>query len=487
MISLEPSRFRSPLLEALPPAPPGRDRRALRRRRLAVVLVVAAAVLAAVAVGTRRLSLRGPGLILYRLHDEVFLPLKGYLFTRLFPVSWIYVLAGLTLLLFGLTALAWARPLTPAWQTAVGRRALSWRSMRPVLSLWGRSFGGLRRLLRAGSLAAEKWPAVGRRLTAWAGALDGPTLLEELVEHEREAALELLDGLDPATPESVGALAPALDATLFSLELAASSPSGGDRPLIAAVERLDEVLLRLDLVRLARGAPARGATEAAAEELRMRIETEISARLRQLLPVAPRQPDFSVSSLALELALVLGIETPRSWPPELLESRRERVLEGVEARRRALDGSRQRLERSASYSLRRGRRTVPELPAGVDRAAAGLAVDVAVFAALRFGETRGALAFLEGLEGLRFAVLASGDGVPDGGDPDSETEALLAALAGLPRPLDYRVCARLLGLETTRAADLAEAVARKSEVVSEADLRLLSARRTDLSTAAADV
>lgn len=486
MISLEPSHFRSPLIDELPPESPGRSARSVRRRRLAVVLALAAAVLPAAAVGRRWLSPEGPGRPLFWLHDAVYLPLKGYLFTWLFPLSPIYLLAGLTLLAFAAAAVAWKRPLTPAWQTVVGRRVLSWPWMRPVLRVWKRSFRGLRRLVRAAAAATGRWPAVGRRLSGWAGVLDGPTLLEELVEHEREAALERLDGLVPTDPESVRALTPAVDATFLSMALASPTGLRSDRRIVESVERLDDVLLRLDLVRVAGGDP-----EPSIEALRSRLEAEISALLRPVLPVRPRDPDpkadFSLSSLAVELALVLGLETPAGWPPELLERGPQRVLEGVEARRRSLDRSRRRLERSAAYSLRRpGRRIAAELPDSGRRIEARLALDVALFAALRHGALRGALAFLESLEGLRFAVLAAGAaGEPEAaGSPAAGS--FLSAVAGLPRPLDYRVCAHLLERETAAAGDLAAALARRSEVISEADLRLASARRADLSTAAAD-
>jgi hypothetical protein len=91
---LEPSRFRSPLLEPLPPEPAGHGRRTLVRRRLIVALALAVAALCAVAVELRWLPAEGPARALYRLHDEVYLPLKGYAFTWLYPGSWIYLLAG---------------------------------------------------------------------------------------------------------------------------------------------------------------------------------------------------------------------------------------------------------------------------------------------------------------------------------------------------------------------------------------------------------
>ena len=76
--------------------------------------------------------------------------------------------------------------------------------------------------------------------------------------------------------------------------------------------------------------------------------------------------------------------------------------------------------------------------------------------------------------GLRFALLMTA------------AEPLLAAVDGLPQPLDYRICADLLDRRLGADEELAEARRRSSALLSEADLELASARHAELFTAAAD-
>lgn len=471
MTALDPSQFRSPLLEPLPPEPAGLGRRTLLRRRLILALALAVAALGAVAVELRWVPAAGPARALYRLHDEVYLPLKGYAFTWLYPGSWIYLLAGLTLALFALIAVVWKRPLTPPWHLGVGRWLLGRRFTRPALRRWNRLYRAFVRGVASRYRHAAGRPSIHRGLAWLSSVIEGPTLLEEVVDDERRAALARLDTLDPAGSSAVPALATAADLAVFAARV--SAPAGGSvREALGAVVGLDEALLRLDLLRAAREDPA-----AAVEKLRTELETEISALLRPIVATRPGKPDFSLPALATDLALALDLA---NLPDGDEGQRRRHVLDAVEARRRALDESRRRLERAFAYVHRRRPRSaaLPSSGLSAPRGAleARLAVDVALFAALRFAVPRMALAFLESLEGLRFALLTS----------DAEADDVRAALERLPRPADYRICAWLLDRLRSAAGDLDDAIERRSRVLAEGDLRLVDARRDDLFAAAAD-
>lgn len=72
-------------------------KRPYARRTLVVVLTVALVALLIVAVDGRWLAADSlPGLVLYWLHDSLFLPLRGWLWTAIFPVGAIALAAALT-------------------------------------------------------------------------------------------------------------------------------------------------------------------------------------------------------------------------------------------------------------------------------------------------------------------------------------------------------------------------------------------------------
>lgn len=84
--------FNSPLLRHMPrPSIRGAERAARIIARLAFFLPLAFLVATVIIVVQRRLLPgRGVGAVLYWLHDYVYLPLKGYTFTRFYPYGWIW-------------------------------------------------------------------------------------------------------------------------------------------------------------------------------------------------------------------------------------------------------------------------------------------------------------------------------------------------------------------------------------------------------------
>lgn len=94
-VAILPSRASaSPLLVGPLAVPP---KRPYARRTLVVVVTVPLVSLLIVAVDGRWLAADSlPGLVLYWLHDSLFLPLRGWLWTAIFPVGAIALAAALT-------------------------------------------------------------------------------------------------------------------------------------------------------------------------------------------------------------------------------------------------------------------------------------------------------------------------------------------------------------------------------------------------------
>jgi len=93
-VAILPSRASaSPLLVGPLTVPP---KRPYARRALVIASTVALVTLLAATVDGRWLAVDGlPGLVLYWLHDNLFLPLKGWLWTAIFPVGAIGLAAAL--------------------------------------------------------------------------------------------------------------------------------------------------------------------------------------------------------------------------------------------------------------------------------------------------------------------------------------------------------------------------------------------------------
>ena len=95
--------FHSPLLKA---APAGQaPKRSIILKRLAFIFVSAACILTPILLITAgTLPKKGPAVLLYWAHDYLYLPLKGYLYTLIFPHSLIWWGVIFTLFILWLTA-----------------------------------------------------------------------------------------------------------------------------------------------------------------------------------------------------------------------------------------------------------------------------------------------------------------------------------------------------------------------------------------------
>lgn len=161
----------------------GRERNLLARlaRRWIVFAAAATPVGGAVLVVAARLAEPdGWAYPLYVLHDAVYLPLKGHLWTRWFPdaVAAFAVFGALTVL--GLAGFLSGRPVLHALHVAASRAALERTALHPLLRRW---------LVRAGG---------SRRM---------PSQLDLLAEAAREAALDTLWRPEGRAPRAESAVA----------------------------------------------------------------------------------------------------------------------------------------------------------------------------------------------------------------------------------------------------------------------------------------
>lgn len=159
-------------------------RRPFLRRALIAGAVLAPVVAIGVAIMGRYFAPDGPGRVAYLLHDIVYLPLRGLLWTRIYPFgfAWAVPLAILVIIL----TVEW---LSPASLTRAGhRRIVLAASRRP----WGR------RLLSGSA-------RVYGRFGAGSGFAAGVTA--EALTEERSAVLELLRKKQPVQMARAGELA----------------------------------------------------------------------------------------------------------------------------------------------------------------------------------------------------------------------------------------------------------------------------------------
>lgn len=143
-MTMPPLKFRSTTLHQLPRTHSGSGRRAVRRAWRILILGGAALIIFSLILGVH-LRVLPPGLdVLYQVHDEVYLAIKGEAYYRVFPGSdlfWRTILA-LTLLIwvlvmFDLDALKWAQNWT--WQRLI-RNPQRHNTARRLMR-WGRRLG----------------------------------------------------------------------------------------------------------------------------------------------------------------------------------------------------------------------------------------------------------------------------------------------------------------------------------------------------------
>jgi hypothetical protein len=464
---------RSPLL-ATPPAPERRHNLGLRIgwRVLAVAAMTVLGMAVTLLVKRTSLTPGGPGHPLLWAHDHLYLPVKGYLFTMGYPLSLAWWLTLILLLTLGLFGFVLVRPLTRRPHIRLVRLFLQRSRTRRLLRWWCHK-------PKLGWLRFDQM---------------GTGLVMAVVEHDRESAIAALDAEEwpgNAGDEPVDKVAGACRFSSFSASVQARRAST-KAALLAPISALEAALLRLEL--LAPKASRSKSEESPAARLRRRLETELAELLVRLCPdprtlTGSQSPiiSFHPRLLARDLGYLIGIEA-KQWPTDD-GVRIKALLEAAQDRRQLLDNLRRQVELSLPFNVcSQPVLTLPEVkeelpPPGF----APLAVDVMIGLAVRRQAPELALAYLDSLEALRFALLAAGQELVVQSLGSRKAAAFATIVCEqLPRTSDYRICAQLLNQQLAMAEDLRQARARSSKVLMQEDIELLRSRINHLLVAAAD-
>lgn len=318
---------------------------------------------------------------IYRAHDGIWLPLKGQLWTALWPAAlWFYGISGL-LLTLGLIGFLLDRSLYRGAHLALSRRLVRRPAVHPFL------------------IKAHAWSK---------GSRFRQRQIELVAEHELERARERVGGLfDPAGRHPRGAQIAVRRLTLLRVALLQSRPSDSAEQLAAVVLLMRAWQLTPEL------------TE---PELRARLAASAAA----LAGASDMDDPCSLNALLGELALLAGDEPGATLFYDLAAA--------VQARRRRMDGLRRTLESRLRESYERwgsrrgGDATALELAGGAELAGW---ISIAVARAADLPEL--AFGWLASVEALAFTA----DAFDLRREPHGQ-DALVAAARALLRGHDGR-------------------------------------------------
>ncbi len=460
--------MRSPLLAPMPRyRKPGRAAR-VTRRMLACAILAGAFVALQLSVPTKRLGAGQAAKVLYWLHDNVYLWLKGHLFTQFFPF-------GLAICLLILALLA------PQLAGYVADRSLL---RRPHLRL-------LRRVVAApiGIFAAHALLRRGAAVLKRVGVQPG--LLLAATEYEwTRARLRTLQGDGGQAP-----LVLRTTRLLMDVRLLNGGPAAAERALLD----WQDALLALT------SCGAREAAHLAADPRLLRLVEKVAGQPASAVLAAGDPGCDPLTCLAglLRQTVIVGGETvlPHGVDCDRASARVD-LRRAVEAQRQQLDRLRRLLERSLAFPTQAGREAddyerlfpAPALSPDVAPVYGSIMVRGSLFTAWATGDVEQALALLEAVDGLAAgAVCLSGASAP-------RTAAVIRRwqpwVGGLPAQQDYYLAALLADRATSvhddvwtrvaawapsslRDSDLALGDARVGALYNAAGLAWEGARRAD--------
>lgn len=453
--------FRSPLLDALPRAPRAYRPTRMLGRLLWLSLGMGVLLLLSWLILSERIAkdtwLAG---VAYGFHDHIFLPLRGWLFTRFFPYSLI----------------VWALVLG-----AIG----SWlyTTVTGIPLFRGRHLRWTRWALRRPSLHTKLFKAA--RATRKFGV--EPVFLQSVLEHELTANLGALAAEPPGSDSPLPARISGLLRLRSELEARPSRPPKKDeapkkmkRPMVSRTQRLETLCLWIKARRILR---LHGG-DTAITDLNELAPAILDPLLVPATGRAIRGPaDFTPETLtgdALRLAIADGAIPADVWRSQGIEQ------PASELRQRLLE--RLGLIESWSLALREGRSAegVPSADEGEPgnrtspSQCARLFVDLALDVAARDSSAVFARELLDPLDGLRFLLRAGGERLRT---PNRADIAMF--LDRLPRPTDYRASAILESRALRRLGEAAErANLFKTPLFTPEDLQRARERAEDIAMAA---
>jgi hypothetical protein len=453
---------------------------ALARRRLTVAVVALAVLAVAYAVGEALLPVTGATRWLYVIHDDVYLVLKGYLFTALFPASFVVLLLALAILFLALQHylserpvlltlwLAWLRWMAgqapvQGWLVSSHRFAVrhgaedhaldlvAYAAQREALMdvVWGQPEAA------AGCARLDGLTALRMRLTLNRGASPLPS--GERAESQRLSLIKAKS----LTFRVRGLFLPSVER--LSRKRQAPSPQPSPRSYPEQGYEPSKIAGLQAQASGERAFPLGRGLEAAAiavETMAAEGRTPLTrSRLDEIVNAFKPQPDeqrppFDSAALLAELGVLLEAASPIQEADEarlfeLLGS----VAQRITARRRQIERWLPPLQEALFFSGRIGSDLGME-ESGLEMEtapfAARLATDLAFRLALAFDDPAIAQTWIDGLDALRLALESVLESLPD----DDSRARFLAARPRLmtlerftrhcPGTFDHARLARLL-------------------------------------------
>jgi hypothetical protein len=393
--------FNSPLLQAkIPVNRPG------KRCRITIrVIIILSIFIILSGIAYRWFEPQSIGYVLYWLHDEIYLLIKGYTYTWGYPYSLLWWLTGLVLSGYWLPTYLMDIPLLRAFHIKTIRFCLYHDVLRGVLKTW------------------IKWvkPTFFRA-----------TLLEKFVEHEQKRRLQVVDTAVIPNQDELQKLA---ITTFFKVDISLFSPraDGIEQKLISD---LINTLIRFYLYKGYEAKKASDFFQDNKEKLWQSLYNIASMKsgLTTFDKALMTTVGFSELSLLAEMICLFEIRNKQFPYDNVWYQGMERVLMGIESRCQQLSVNRIGLEQLRWRHFDKQPIDLNKKPTTYE---GRLAVDVALLFALFSEEPNASLAYIENIEALALTVaIADKQQLAKGLKPYFDQKILTYA--------DYRICAELL-------------------------------------------
>lgn len=427
----------SPLLKAMPQEAKPKPGRLLRRVLILLLLIIAIAA-PIVLITTRTAPETTVGPWLYWLHDHIYLPIKAYTFTLLYPLGLILWGPILLILILWLISYLSKTPIFKQLQIYLGRKAVRRKLLHPPLIK-----------------SARRFKKLGMK----------PELLEAVTTEQREKALLHLANLPlkQATREDRPIITRAARLTHLHTRLLTLPPSTPNNHLQAAINWL-ELYTRLRTRQTGTTTPEW--LDHLVSQTAAQIDDIIIPLLQYTTPhkletAKEKEARFDTQTLAVDLLYLASLKNDdlaaRILGPNIPTSKREatiarRLAASTASRRAFLDRNRSRLENRAHLYYSDSLAADPEDLSLTGRLSLLIALDLAALANV----PDVALGFIETIETLDFVLHLWQTGKPDDrtAQGPSGQQRMLWLIHGLPGPLDYRFCAELAEKETKRRKEI---------------------------------
>lgn len=429
--------FNSTLLKPMPKEAKPKPGRFLRRILILLLLVIAIAV-PIVLIFTRTVPETTIGTWLYWFHDHIYLPIKAYTFTFLYPLSLIFWGPVLFIFILWIISYLSKTPIFKRMQIYLGRKAVRRKLLHPLLIK-----------------SARRFKKLGMK----------PELLEAITTEQREKALFHLAGLPlrQANREDRPIITRASRLTRLHTHLLTLPPSTPNDHLHAAVYRL-ELDMRLRTRQIGTTGP--DWLDHLISQTAAQVDDIIIPLLQYTTPhklqaAKEKEARFDTQTLAVDLLYLASLKNDdlaaRVLGPNIPAAKRgsiiaRRLADSTASRRAFLDRTRGRLENRSHLYLGDSLAAAPEDLPLIGR----LSLLIALHLAALTGLPDVALGFIETIETLDFVLhlWQTETFDPRGSKEPTGQQRMLWLIHHLPGPRDYRFCAELADRETKRHKEI---------------------------------